>query len=374
MFNKSRLVRWDITKRCNLSCQHCITHEMYTKKIELSSSEKHHIIDKMADAGVGRIHLLGGEPTVLKDIEEYIRHMFDRDMYISMNTNGKRLANDFQLSKSLAEMNVGISFSIDGSNQVSHDTIRGTGSFNEVVNATKLYSSHLKNLNNEMIIAFYHTLTPVSIDDDFEELFILAEECGVNNIVMGALIPMGAGETNFSQNTITAEDILEKSEEILKISKKFPDIKLSFPYQTPMFVEYMNKKFDASLDVVYSKCKSCRSEFQLQPDGSLYPCIFLNDKYRSTLGYQSENEQNLLKHSFDNIVSNTYFKHISTEIDNKSSVSHVEPCNECEYNIKYDICRPCSFQHDTESSARNEFHRNLLCSVIKNRREEKVMT
>ena len=40
LVKNNTLVRWDITKKCNLSCKHCINGNRYNKTEELSLSQK----------------------------------------------------------------------------------------------------------------------------------------------------------------------------------------------------------------------------------------------------------------------------------------------------------------------------------------------
>jgi MoaA/NifB/PqqE/SkfB family radical SAM enzyme len=71
--NNNKFMQWDITKKCNLKCKHCRSVDYYDGKkgegiIDLSTKEVFKVIDDIARNGVTRIHFLGGEPFMMKDL------------------------------------------------------------------------------------------------------------------------------------------------------------------------------------------------------------------------------------------------------------------------------------------------------------------
>lgn len=144
--------------------------------------------------GVTKIHLLGGEPLILPYIGEIIEECTKNNIYVSLNTNGYRLNEDIELCKCFARNNVGVSFSVDGSTRSSHDRMRGKGSFDLVMKSVENYGKCISKYDNLIISAFYITLTPDNMNDDFSILFKMAEKFHVNNIILGVLISKGAGE------------------------------------------------------------------------------------------------------------------------------------------------------------------------------------
>lgn len=359
---KNRLIRWDITKQCNLKCKHCLTASMYDNIKELNKDEMIEVVRIASKNGVSRIHLLGGEPTVLPYLDEVITEMSKNNISVSMNTNGLILYKDIELCKVLANNNVHISFSIDGACAETHDRIRDKGSFSKVIQAAKNYISYV---DNNVAVAFYITLTPDNKNDDFLKLFKIASEIGINNIVLGVLIPMGAGKVNYNIDELSIKDILDKTSEFVELQKCYPNIKVSFPYQTPLLLKYLNEKHHTNYGLCYSKCKSGVQEYQLQPDGVLFQCILLTDQNKLlNLPNKIRDENNILKNEFESIVNNSYFHSMINNMNNKKFYSHVEPCNVCPYNKKLDICRPCSHQHNSQMSDSVEFHKNKICIEI----------
>ena len=61
--------KWDVTSKCNLRCKHCSVADMYfgegNSTPQISLGDKLRLIDRLADGGVTRLSLLGGEPLTL---------------------------------------------------------------------------------------------------------------------------------------------------------------------------------------------------------------------------------------------------------------------------------------------------------------------
>ncbi|MDD6795545.1 MAG: radical SAM protein [Clostridiaceae bacterium] len=359
----NRMIRWDITKGCNLSCKHCITSHMYDETKELSNDEKLKLIDKLSDDGITRIHLLGGEPTTVKNIQDIIAYATKKGIYVSMNTNGVEMSRNLDMCKCFAENNVGVSFSIDGPTADIHDITRGNGSFDKVVLAARNYKKYAE---DKTVVAFYITLTPDNKNSNFSNLFELADEIGVNNIVLGVLIPMGAGKKNYNGEVLSMEEIIGTAEKFINLNKKYKKIKVSFPFQTPLLLQYFNEKIGTNFGLCYSKCRAAVQEYAMQPDGTIYPCIYLN-KAKSAYGCtESELKQknNLCKNKLDDILENKFYSTVINKLNDESLYGKIEPCNKCPYNLELDICRPCSFQDVDEAQNNIDFHRNKICKYI----------
>ena len=88
-FDAPLFVVWNITRACNLECQHC--YENATRKPqrdELTLGEKIGIIDELATAGVPFMAIAGGEPLVCKDLWPVMEYAHKRDIHLTVATNG----------------------------------------------------------------------------------------------------------------------------------------------------------------------------------------------------------------------------------------------------------------------------------------------
>ena len=150
---------WEITLKCNIHCLHCGSNANSKKrKCELTTEEAMDLVEQLADLGCERVVLSGGEPFLRKDWAVIAMRIKELGMMVSFISNGYLVDEDIVDLLNIIQP-VGISFSLDGSCEETHDYIRGKkGVFKRCVNALNLtskaglYSSavtsvHKKNLN-----------------------------------------------------------------------------------------------------------------------------------------------------------------------------------------------------------------------------------
>ena len=82
-------VMWSITGKCNFKCRHCYLDAPDAAFGEINTEEAFSIIDQMAECGICRVNLTGGEPLVRKDFWQLIDRLGQRDISIrQVYTNG----------------------------------------------------------------------------------------------------------------------------------------------------------------------------------------------------------------------------------------------------------------------------------------------
>jgi MoaA/NifB/PqqE/SkfB family radical SAM enzyme len=84
---KPRIVGWEITNQCNLSCVHCFTAAGKRPHDELTTKECKRIIDSMAAIGVATIGWTGGEPLLRGDLEELAGYAAHKGIMSNITTN-----------------------------------------------------------------------------------------------------------------------------------------------------------------------------------------------------------------------------------------------------------------------------------------------
>ncbi|HQV11954.1 MAG TPA: radical SAM protein, partial [Nitrospira sp.] len=125
---KPYLVALNLTKRCNLKCDHCYldaTTKAGGGSDELSTEECFRLIDQIAEVNKGCLLVItGGEPLVRPDILDIARHAVGLGFIVVFGTNGM-LIND-RMAKTLVEIGVmGVGISIDSLDPAKHDHFRG---------------------------------------------------------------------------------------------------------------------------------------------------------------------------------------------------------------------------------------------------------
>jgi radical SAM protein with 4Fe4S-binding SPASM domain len=125
---KPYLVALNLTKRCNLKCDHCYL-DATTKAAggddELTTEECCRLIDQIADVNKGCLLVItGGEPLVRPDILTIARHAVKLGFMVVFGTNGMLI--DDRMAKELVEIGVmGVGISIDSLDPQKHNAFRG---------------------------------------------------------------------------------------------------------------------------------------------------------------------------------------------------------------------------------------------------------
>lgn len=135
--DKTPVVVWNVTRRCNLKCIHCYAHATgEAAGDELSTSEGKALIDDLAAYGSPVVLFSGGEPLVRPDLLELARYAVDKGMRAVISTNGTLI--DSKVAGELKQ--VGLSYvgvSLDGMGEVN-DRFRGVkGSFDRALEGIK---------------------------------------------------------------------------------------------------------------------------------------------------------------------------------------------------------------------------------------------
>ncbi|MBW1867114.1 MAG: radical SAM protein, partial [Deltaproteobacteria bacterium] len=137
--SKLRLVAWETTRNCNLSCVHCrasATNGPY--KGELDTNACFQLLDQIALVDDPIIILTGGEPLLRPDIFDIARYGTDKGLRMVMAPNGTLVTKE-AVAKMISAGIQRISISLDGATKESHDKFRGVdGAFEGALNGIRL--------------------------------------------------------------------------------------------------------------------------------------------------------------------------------------------------------------------------------------------
>ncbi len=194
-----RLVAWETTRNCNLSCKHCrasATQGPYTG--ELTSESSMMLIDQISQVGKPIVILTGGEPLLRPDIFDIAKYGTDKGLRMVMAPNGTLI------TKKIAQQMVTsgikrISISLDGATQDIHDRFRGVhGAFEGAI-------SGLKTAKEAGIEFQINTTITRSNLDQIPKIQQLAVKLGAVAHHIFLLVPTGRGKYLVNQE-ITADE------------------------------------------------------------------------------------------------------------------------------------------------------------------------
>ena len=194
-----RLVAWEVTRNCNLSCLHCrasATEGPYSGDLDTRTSLA--LLDQIAEIGTPIVILTGGEPLLRSDIFEIAGYGSNIGLRMVMAPNGTLITK--KTAKQMVAAGIKrISISIDGATKESHDRFRGVeGAFESAIRGACLAK--------EAGIEFQVNTTVTKTNlDQIPGIQALAINIGAVAHHIFLLVPTGRGKYIVDQEITAAE-------------------------------------------------------------------------------------------------------------------------------------------------------------------------
>jgi len=185
--NELRLVFWELTARCNLTCKHCRAEAQdHFVKGELSTAEVIQVAGDIRDCGDPIMILTGGEPLVRADFFDIARHCSRIFTRVAMATNGTLV--DDAVAKKIAESGIQrVSVSLDGAVAATHDSFRGTpGSFDATLRGFDALRRAGVSVQVNVTVSRYNVA-------EMKDILKLAQAKGADAFHVFILVPVGCG-------------------------------------------------------------------------------------------------------------------------------------------------------------------------------------
>jgi uncharacterized protein len=123
-----------ITRRCNLKCPHCYISAT-DRQTDLPTTAIVSLIDTLIEQGGEGVTISGGEPLIHPEIKQILAYA-SKQLTVRLLTNGSLI--DKQMAAFLAKHRIYVQISLDGATEAIHDSIRGAGSYKQVIQAIEL--------------------------------------------------------------------------------------------------------------------------------------------------------------------------------------------------------------------------------------------
>jgi len=130
----------ELTNVCNRRCLHCLRNREDPPGF-LPLSLAREVLAQARPLGFQTVCLTGGEAALYPDLEELLALVVEQGFTFSLVTNGHRFREAFLpllTAPKVREKLTVACFSLDGARPETHDALRGSGSFREVVEAAAL--------------------------------------------------------------------------------------------------------------------------------------------------------------------------------------------------------------------------------------------
>lgn len=223
-FKSPSLVDFDLTNDCNLTCEYCCYDAGKTEKKQgtLTLEEIKNTLAELDRLNVLRVSLGGGEPFLREDFFDILEEAQKYKYAITINSNGTLITEEVGKMLSNYRFNM-ICISVDGSNEETHDRLRGKGSFHKTINGIKL----LQKYNIPITVLF--TLNKHNVDNLIDSIKF-NEQIGIDRMTVMVVCPTGRASDG---NILTSKEQWYPT--FLKLSemKQAGEIKLKFRIAPP---------------------------------------------------------------------------------------------------------------------------------------------
>jgi MoaA/NifB/PqqE/SkfB family radical SAM enzyme len=132
----ARLVM-ELTNHCNLRCQHCFAAR-HAATGELAFGLIERVLREGKGCGIDHLAFTGGEPTLHRHFAAIVAQVCAAAYTYSMVSNGMTFPRIAPVLRRSRPWFTGVTFSLDGAREATHDRLRGRGSYRGVMRAASL--------------------------------------------------------------------------------------------------------------------------------------------------------------------------------------------------------------------------------------------
>lgn len=262
-----RYVVWEITLRCDLSCNHCGSRAGKPRSDELSTAEAIDVVDQLAAMGTHEIVLIGGEAYLREDWTAIVRAIADRGMRSTMVTGGRGMTRERAQAARDAGMSA-MSVSLDGIGP-THDLQRGLeGAFDAATSALEnIHAAGLELFGNSQI----NRLSFPELESIYEHL----RAHGATGWQLSITVPMGRAAER-PHWLLQPFELLEVFETLAHLARRgaeegmpiFPGNNVGYfgPYETLLRGRGLRD------DRAWGGCIAGKSALGIESDGSIKGC------------------------------------------------------------------------------------------------------
>jgi radical SAM protein with 4Fe4S-binding SPASM domain len=187
MTHSLRLVFWETTKACNLTCRHCrAVPRRAIGPTELTTSRAFDLIDQIGAVAKPVMVLSGGEPLFRPDLFEIGQYGVETGFRMALATNGTLVTE--RVAAKIADAGFArVAISIDGAHPATHDAFRG------LPGSHALAMRGLRNLRDEGVSVQINSTIARHNVAELPALLDLALGLGADALHLFMLVPVGCG-------------------------------------------------------------------------------------------------------------------------------------------------------------------------------------
>ncbi len=182
-----RLVFWESTKACNLTCRHCRAVPQRTLgPTELNTSEAFDLIDAIGQVAKPVMVLSGGEPLFRPDLFDIAEYGVETGFRMALATNGTLVT--ARVAAKIADAGISrVAISLDGADADTHDRFRG------LPGSHALAIRGVRNLRDEGVSVQINSTIAKHNVAQVPKMLELALALGADALHLFMLVPVGCG-------------------------------------------------------------------------------------------------------------------------------------------------------------------------------------
>lgn len=253
-----------LTYNCNQQCSHCFAINEADKQIPqsiLSDEDWFSVFDQLSEFKHTRLFFTGGEPMMHPSVMKFISYASEKSIPIVLGTNATLITS--QVSKALSDTGITEArVSIDGASAITHDLLRGTGSFKKTIRG-------ISSLIDENITVSIRTTVNKLNYYEMDRIAELVLDLGVSDWEIKHIIPSGRALyhpellTTYDERLIALDTILKT------VSSKHPYLRIKLMEGT------LHKKAVVPEGIRVASCPAGTRMMMVQPTGDVIPCGYL---------------------------------------------------------------------------------------------------
>lgn len=247
---------------CNYKCLHCSIATLQSpamRRHEMTLAEVERTADELASMDCFLCCIVGGEPTMRRDLPDIIFAFHKRQILPTLITNGYRITDEYL--RSLIDAGLfSIGFSLSGLSPDSHDSfVCEKGAFAQQMRAIEI--AHRSKVNVSLAVVPTHQTV---VNGEYARLIAFATARGIRvNVNYPALAGQFAGHY---------EQLLSKAE-LIEVRKFFTQLNVTSDFTV------LGEK-DGGVEY---ECPAGRKKIYILPDGSVCPCTFIHISFGNIL-------------------------------------------------------------------------------------------
>lgn len=269
------LISWNLTKRCNLLCEHCYLDSSELSGTDaLSAKDAIRIVDEIANLAPGAMLVLtGGEPLLRHDIFEITSRAASLGLNPVLGTNGTLVTDD--IASRLVDSGIkGAGVSLDSCTPSFHDRFRGMdGAWEKTLRGIKA----LRDFSIPFQLQF--TITKEN-RNEIERAAEFAIEQGAFVLNFFFLVCTGRGQKT---TDLTPEEYEKTLEEIVRVEEKYSGRIMVRARCAPHIVRVAEKINPQSPLAKGGTCGCIAGKgyLRISPEGLVTPCPYIPADERS---------------------------------------------------------------------------------------------